>query len=83
MCPDDVYIRNKLHDYCADFSESSAIFFCNYFRSHVSSTGVCWRFLFTLLLSLIPVAIVGATRFYTTFVDILSELSIYSDFRML
>ena len=29
--------------------------------------------MFTLVLSLIPVAIVGATRFYTTFVDILGE----------
>jgi hypothetical protein len=34
--------------------------------------------LFTFLSSLIPVAIVGATRFYTTFVDILSEPDLYS-----
>jgi hypothetical protein len=55
--------------------------FCDMFLlSFLKPCQCLWKFwyIFTLVSSLIPVAIVGATRFYTTFVDILIELNLFS-----
>jgi purine-cytosine permease-like protein len=67
--------RYQLHVDRSDFRQSSSICLHSHFRGYVCP-GFCMtlspRLIF--IFSLIPVAIVGATRFYATLVDILSEL---------
>lgn len=68
-----LYPRHKLYVNCAVFRPGTALRIRGHFRSHVCSYPVAVKFHSDSTPSLIPVAIVGATRFYSTLVNILSE----------
>lgn len=75
MCPYDVYLCIKSHDYQLLFRKDTKIHFCYHLNScvsHISTLLTVYAETYSSI-SLIPVAIVGATRFYATFTDVLSE----------
>jgi len=64
---------NELYGSCTIFCEDTEIHLCCHLNVHVSASTKEMAGRLMVFFRLIPIAIIGATRFYATLVNVLSE----------